>query len=147
MRKKRFMVVGPNNSGKARLVNKLNDDEGKIKSSQDIIYGKNTIYIPGSYIESPWMHKHIITMAQDASHILILVDQSKTRKIYPPGFAKSFTCPVIGLISRADEKKENKDSSIRQLKDLMVLEPYFEISRSGEEGIEKLKNYLFSKKE
>lgn len=141
------MVVGPNNSGKATLVNKLNDGEKKLKSTQDIIYGKNTIYIPGSYIESPWMHKHIITMSQDASHVLILVDQTKSRNVYPPGFAKSFTCPVIGIITKADKMKENKKNSIKQLKDIMVSEPYYEISISDKDGIERLKTYLFSEKE
>lgn len=95
MRKKRIMVIGPTNCGKTTLVNALNDYNGPLRKTQDIIYGKNTIDVPGSYVENTWMYKHLIATAQDASHILILVDQSKCVDVYSPGFAKAFKCPVI----------------------------------------------------
>ena len=93
------------------------------------------------------MHKHIITMSQDASHVLILVDQSRRINVYPPGFAKAFRCPVIGVITGVNQVEENKKFCINQLKDIMVLEPYYEINTSNGKGMEGLKNYLFSKKE
>ena len=147
MSKKRVMVVGPTNSGKAALVNELNDNEGTIRRTQDIIYGKNTINIPGPYIESPWMRKHIITISQDASHVLFLVDQSRCINVYPPGFAKIFRCPVIGVITNADLMRENENMCIKQLKSTKVLEPYYRISPSNKEEVEALKEYLFSKKQ
>lgn len=145
MRKKRVMVIGPSRCGKTTLVNELNDYHGEIRKTQDIIYGENTIDVPGSFIENSWMYKHIIALSQDASHILILIDQSNCKYIYPPGFAKLFRCPVIGIITKCDLMSENKDSCLRQFKIIGISEPYFYISCFKGIGIDDLKKNLFGK--
>ncbi|WP_411167486.1 EutP/PduV family microcompartment system protein [Clostridium sp. MB05] len=142
MRKKRIMVIGPSRCGKTTLVNELNNYQGELKRTQDMIYGKNTIDVPGSYIENSWMYKHIIAAAQDASHVLILIDQSRCTDVYPHGFAKSFRCPVIGVITKCDLMPENKENCLRQLRIIGVPEPYFHISVSKRIGIDDLKEYL-----
>ncbi|MGH4120553.1 EutP/PduV family microcompartment system protein [Clostridium sp.] len=149
MRKKRVMVIGPTHCGKTTLVNMLNDYHGPLRKTQDMIYGKNTIDVPGSYIENPWMYKHLIAAAQDASLVLILVDQSKYNNIYSPGFAKVFRCPVVGVITKIDLMPENQELCLKQLKHIGVSEPYYNISVSSGVGIADLKHYLlnFEKKE
>lgn len=145
MRKKRIMVAGPSRCGKTTLVNALNDYEGPLRRTPDLIYGKNTIDVPGAYIENAWMYKHIIAAAQDAAYVLILVDQSNCTEIYSPGFAKSFRCPVIGVITKCDLMPENEEKCVRQLKSIGILEPYFHISFKVGTGIDALKKYLFEK--
>jgi ethanolamine utilization protein EutP len=147
MRKKRIMVIGPTNCGKTTLVNALNDSDVPRRKTQNIIYGKNTIDVPGSYIENSWMYKYIISAVQDASHVLILIDQSNCADVYSPGFAKVFRCPVIGVITKMDVKIENEDLCIRQLKKIGVTEPYFKISIPTGKGINELKEFLFEKKD
>lgn len=147
MKKKRIMIIGPSRCGKTTLVNALNHYDGPLRRTPDLIYGKNTIDVPGSYIENAWMYKHIIAAAQDASHVLILVDQSNCTEIYSHGFAKSFRCPVIGVITKCDSMPENKEKCIRQLKNIGVSEPYFHISFTMGTGIYALKKYLFEKGE
>lgn len=143
MRKKRVMVVGPTGSGKTSLVNELNDCQGRLRKTQDIIYGKNTIDVPGSYIENKWMYKHLITVSQDASHILLLMDQSKSDTVYPPSLAQSFRCPVIGVISKADLMVDNWEFCYKQLKQAGVSEPYYKISVLKGTGVAQLKDKLF----
>ncbi|EPY2307919.1 EutP/PduV family microcompartment system protein [Clostridium sporogenes] len=147
MRKKRIMVIGPSRCGKTTLVNALNDYDGPLRRTPDLIYGKNTIDVPGSYIENAWMYKHIIAAAQDASCVLILVDQSNCTEIYSHGFAKSFRCPVIGVITKCDLMPKNKEKCEMQLKKIGVSEPYFHISFEMGTGIDALKKYLFEKGE
>lgn len=149
MRKKWVMVIGPTNCGKTTLVHALNDFEGPIKKTQDIIYGKKTMDVPGSYVESTWMYKHLIAASQDASHVLLLIDPSNSRNVYSPGFAKVFTCPVIGVITKSDLALENEEICIKQRKQLEqigITEPYFKISCLNGSGISELKNYLFENK-
>ncbi|MBU5484532.1 EutP/PduV family microcompartment system protein [Clostridium sp. MSJ-11] len=147
MRKKRIMVIGPSKSGKTTIVNALNDYDGPLKGTPEVIYGKNTIDVPGPYIENSWMYKHVIAVAQDASHVLIIVDQSNCTEIYSPGFAKSFRCPIIGVITKCDLIPENEEKCLRQLKAIGVSEPYFHISFPMGTGINALKKYLFKKGE
>ncbi|WP_331489709.1 EutP/PduV family microcompartment system protein [Tepidibacter hydrothermalis] len=140
------MVIGPTKCGKTTLVNALNDYEGPLRRTQDIIYGKNTIDVPGSYIENTWMYKHLIAVSQDASHVLILIDQSRCDNVYSPGFAKSFRCPVIGVITKVDLNVENEEICYKKLKQIGIAEPYYKISVPNKIGIEELKKYLFSSK-
>lgn len=147
MKRKRVMVIGPTNCGKTSLVNALNGYEGRLRKTQDIIYGENTIDVPGSYIENTWMYKHIIATAQDASHVLILVDASRCISVYSPGFAKAFKCPVIGVITKMDLMAENEGFCVRELKQIGVPEPYFKVSNTEDTGIGALKEYLFIKQE
>ncbi|TGE33439.1 EutP/PduV family microcompartment system protein [Desulfosporosinus sp. Sb-LF] len=145
--KKRIMVVGPTKSGKSTLTNVLNESARPLKKTQDVIYGKNTIDTPGSYLENASMYKYLISTAQTASLMLLLVDQSRLIEVYPPGFAKSFTCPVIGVITKIDLAPENANSCIQQLKRIGIIEPYFWISLKDNTGVEALKQYLLGKQE
>lgn len=146
MRKKRIMVIGPGRSGKTTLVQALNEEQGNIRRTADMIYGKNTIDVPGSYIENAWMYKHIIAAAQDASHVLIVVDQSRCIPVYSPGFAKVFRCPVLGVITKSDLAPENEEECISQLKQIGVSEPYYKISFPDGAGLAELKEALFGER-
>lgn len=143
MRRKRVMVMGPTNCGKTTLVNALNDFKGPLRKTPDMIYGPKTIDVPASYIENAWMYKHVIAAAQDASHVLILVDQSRPIEVYSPGLAKIFHCPVVGIISKCDLKPENEEVCIKQLNRMGVTEPYFKVSIPNGIGLEPLQKVLF----
>ncbi|EHQ92061.1 EutP/PduV family microcompartment system protein [Desulfosporosinus youngiae] len=140
--RKRIMVVGPTQSGKSTLANVLNDSVRPLKKTQDVVYGKNAIDTPGSYIENTYTYKYLIATAQAASHVLILIDQSRPIEVYPPAFAKSFNCPVVGVITKSDLAPNNSDVCIQQLKKAGVREPYFRISLQDKAGVRALKDHL-----
>lgn len=142
MKKKRVLLIGPTGSGKTTLANVLNACDGPLLKTQTITYGNNTIDVPGSYIENAGMYKHIIATAQNASHVLVLIDQSKCTEVYSPGFAKAFRIPVIGVITKCDLIEENLETCIRQLKRIGVSEPFFQISVKTGKGLEDLKTCL-----
>ncbi|WP_347562665.1 EutP/PduV family microcompartment system protein [Clostridium sp. HBUAS56010] len=132
------MIIGPDGSGKTSLANVLNGIDGPARKTQNMVYGKRTLDVPGAYLESPWMHKHIIAAAQEASHILMLVSQSSLRENYPPGFAKVFRVPVIGVITRSGENPDNDEWCIRQLEKTGVIQPYCHINLRNQTGISEL---------
>lgn len=145
--KKRMMIVGPTQSGKSTLANCINDSTRPLKKTQDVIYGKNTMDTPGSYIENPSMYKYLIATAQTASHVIMLIDQSRPTEVYPPGFAKSFACPVIGVITKTDLAPEKVDLSIQQLARIGIIKPFFWVSLKDNSGVEVLKRHLLGKQE
>lgn len=143
MMRRKIMVIGPTGSGKSSLVKAINRSDKPLRKTQDMIFGKYTIDVPGAYLEIPWMYKHIISAAQNnASHVLILVDQSNPKEIYPHGFGKVFNCPVTGVIIKSDLHPENRETCERQLTAIGVTEPYFSVSIHEEESIETLRKYL-----
>ncbi|AFM40577.1 ethanolamine utilization protein [Desulfosporosinus acidiphilus SJ4] len=142
--KKRIMIVGPTQAGKSTLANALNDSDRPLKKTQDVIYGKNTIDTPGSYIENASMYKYLIATAQTASHVLLLLDSSRMIDVYPPGFAKTFNCPVIGVITKTDAAPENIDLCTQKLLRIGVSEPYYRISCKDNTGVEALRSQLLA---
>ena len=140
---RKIMVIGTGKSGKTALVDAINGEKRPASKTQDMIFGKYTIDVPGAYLENPWMYKHLISAAQNnAGHILILVDQSNPVDKYSHGFAKVFRYPVTGVITKCDLHPENEETCRKQLKYIGVEEPYFRVSVKTGEGIEELKEYV-----
>lgn len=140
------MIMGPTGSGKTTLCHAFNEYHGPLRKTQDMIFGKYTIDVPGSYLDNPWMYKHLISAAQNnASQIVLLVDSTSMREVYSPGFAKVFTCPVTGVVTKCSRESRYAQKCEEQLKRIGVKEPWFYISSKDDKvGIENLKNYLFS---
>jgi ethanolamine utilization protein EutP len=145
MRKKRVMIIGPTRCGKTSLANAINGSDRPIRRTQDIIYGERTIDVPGSYIENTDLYKHIIAAAQDAVCVLILTDQSAIADVYSPGFARVFTKPTFGVVTKTDLARDNADSAVRRLAMSGAGRPYFRISTADGTGVEELKRFLFEK--
>ncbi|OJG91759.1 hypothetical protein RV15_GL000426 [Enterococcus silesiacus] len=82
----------------------IEQPERPIRKVANIMYTNDTILVPSSYLESPWMHKHIISMQQKASKVLFLVPYPNRKRSYPPNFAHVFQVPVIGVVISEIEK-------------------------------------------
>ncbi len=130
MRNKRVLIIGARKSGKTSITKWLNN--GEVKQVQNIQYSKMAIDTPGAYLESPWMHSHLISSQMDAYCVLMLVNQKDKRFVYPPKFANSFNVPVIGVITNSDKNLENRESCIKQLELIGIKEPYYFITENVE---------------
>lgn len=139
------MVIGAIGSGKTTLCHAIDEHSGPLRKTQDMIFGKYTIDVPGSYLDNPWMYKHLIAAAQNhASQIVMLVDALNMREAYSPGFAKVFNYPVTGVITKCGQEGICIQKCEAQLKKTGINKPWFYINSNDDEvGIEKLKGYLF----
>lgn len=146
MHRRRVMLVGATGCGKTTLAHLINGGGTvKHKRTQDVIYGKYTIDIPGAYLEFPDMYDHIISLAQnDASIIIFMVDQNRAPEVYPPGFAKLFNCKVAGVISKSDSSPLNKRRCERQLELAGVDRPYFSVNLKDGTGVQELMDFISS---
>ncbi|HEM3177761.1 TPA: EutP/PduV family microcompartment system protein [Streptococcus suis] len=96
--KKRILVIGPEGSGKKELVRILeNHKENRLISS--IVYSNETIFVPGSYLRSSGMKKHIIATQQNAYCILMLLPSDRECRVYSPNFAQAFRMPRFGIVT------------------------------------------------
>jgi ethanolamine utilization protein EutP len=142
--KKRIMLIGNSRTGKTSLANCINSEEFEVMKSQAISYGENTIDTPGEYLESPMMHKYIISASQDADAVIFVLSFDQPIISFPPNFSQVFNTRKIGVITKNDlEEKRNDLALLKQtFKEIGLEEPYFITSSRTKEGIEELKNHL-----
>lgn len=55
---------------------------------------------------------------------------------YPPGFAKSFRMPVLGVITKSDQHMERRGLSTQQLKRAGIAPPYYCVTKEEENFLE-----------
>ena len=90
------------------------------------------------------MVQHLIAEAQNASHVLMLVDQTKTREVYSPGFALAFRAPVIGVITKAGKSREQLERCEKELLKAGVQPPFYRVVFPSREGLDELERRLNS---
>ncbi|MBP1041660.1 hypothetical protein I6N95_11640 [Vagococcus sp. BWB3-3] len=121
--RKQIMIIGAQGSGKSSVANWLNETEKPLKKRQDAIYGQYTLDIPAGYLENPSMYRYIFSLSQTAGLILLLANGKDTISVFPPNFAKSFPCPVVGMVRGTNE--EEKMFAEEVLQAAGVTPPYF----------------------
>ncbi|MER0122623.1 EutP/PduV family microcompartment system protein [Streptococcus sp. ZJ93] len=105
--KKRLLVIGPDHSSKKELVKELEGNQ-QLQFNSSIIYYNECILVPESYLRSPGMKKHIISIQQNAYGVLMVLHSERKSRMYPPNFAKSFRVPTIGVvIGQKDKDREH----------------------------------------
>lgn len=147
--RKKILIIGPNNSGKARLTHYINEEEGPIKKRGHIVYGNHTICVPGSYLESPDMRKHIISLRTQAYLVLMLYPVMQKKKVYPPNFAKIFNVPVLGVLTYHTELPSSfqLEKSDKMFEEIKIESPYECVNLSSEASIELFCNKIRKKGE
>ena len=145
--KKRIMLIGNSRTGKTSLANCINSDDLEVMKSQAICYGENTIDTPGEYLESPMMHKYIISASQDADAVLFIQSFDQPIFSFPPNFAQVFNTKRIGVITKNDLKEKRHDLTLllNNFREIGLEEPFFITSSMTGEGIEELKRYLLNR--
>ncbi len=143
MRKRRVMVIGAERVGKTSLVNLINGVDEPPKRRQDVIYTDKTVDIPAAYLENRDYNRHVITISQDASCVLVLVDQANPKVVYSHGFVNALMCEnKFGVITNADKEIQNRGRCEQQLKACDLQPPYFMINTKNNLGTEELKQHL-----
>lgn len=145
--KKKIMLIGNSRVGKTSLANCINSDDFEVMKSQAICYGENTIDTPGEYLESPLMHKYIISASQDADAVLFVQSFDQPIFSFPPNFSQVFNTRKIGVITKNDleEKRNDLKVLLSNFREIGVDEPYFITSSKTKEGIRELKDYLLGR--
>jgi len=136
--KKRVMIIGTKGVGKSSIANLINNDNRAVSRCPDVIYGKNTIDVPSAYLENTWMYKYLVSISQDASCIVVVVDTRKQDDIYSHGFTKAFSKKVFGVINIIEGEVSHYNDAVKTLKQIGVKEPYFDVNLANGDGLNEL---------
>lgn len=139
---KKIMVLGAVDSGKTSLLLGLSGKYGEATKTQTLEYSPFTIDTPGEYMENPMMYKSLMSTALEAKVLIFTQDSTRKNSIYPPGFARAFSCMTIGVVTKIDSEECNTNLARKFLEHLKLRGPIFEVSALRGDGIKELKNFL-----
>lgn len=134
----RLLVIGPHGVGKTTLIRALMGIQGKAPKTQMIEVMGEYIDTPGEYLELPRFYRALLVSAQQADLVLWVAAADKTGIHLPPGFARSFCRPVIGVINKIDVPGANIKSASEALAQAGVEEPYHFVSAVTGAGLNEL---------
>ena len=99
-------------------------------------------------MESPLMHKYIISASQDADAVVFVQSFDQPIFSFPPNFAQVFNTKRIGVITKNDLEEKRNDLALllSNFREIGVEEPYFITSSKTKEGIGELVEYLLNGK-
>lgn len=139
--KKKLLLIGPKNSGKTTLANYLEGNQEKATKKAHIVYKKETIDTPSTYLESPWMRQHLISLQQSAYLGLFLLPLSTKKRSYPPGFSQVFRIPLIGVVTYTTHDvvtQEAKLEATKQLNEIGKFETIIFLNIEDIKGIDRV---------
>lgn len=137
------MIVGPQDSGKNKIAQCLEQSEEPIRKVANIMFYDRTIIVPESYLERSKMRKHIISIQQSADQGIFAQPIEFNRRTYPPNFGKSFRIPVYGVLTY---HKSYDESYLTRARDILlsagVKEVKYKVDLDNQEDLQKLMELL-----
>lgn len=143
--KKRVLLLGPHACGRTLLVSYLDDvSVDKKYKKGSVFYTNESIHVPVSYLESPWMYCHIISLQQQADLVVMIQPLGNIRNLYPPKFAKSFAKKVVGVLSYTNISNTNinMQNAKKILLQTGINEPFLQMNIEQHESMLAMKQKI-----
>lgn len=143
MSNKRLMLVGLDGSGKSSIADLVEGIPTKHQPRQDLYYRSKCFEVPGSYIENHWLNSIMLMLAYNqATAAVFLLDGNSCRSLYSPGYAKAFTIPVLGVLTKAEMlSSEQRKAAFAKL-NAAGCDRCQALSLTTGEGLEEFSNWL-----
>lgn len=139
----RVMLVGAVESGKTTLARVLNKEgTGMVTKTQSLEYSACSIDTPGEYVENPSYYRALFATSLEADAVIFIQDATKSRSIFPPGFAAAFSKRTIGVVTKTDHPEADVEKAKVFLKSLGLSESVVAVSAFTGEGIEEIRKIL-----
>lgn len=140
---KKVMFIGSSGSGKTTLYQRLEHDNIEYDKTQVIEFHKNVIDTPGEYLENRGFYSALHVTSMEVDVVALIMDCKCRQSAFPPGFARMFTKPIIGIVTKTDlilddENDRYAEETLRQ----SGVNEIFKISSLKNHNIEALKEYL-----
>jgi ethanolamine utilization protein EutP len=142
---RKVLIIGAVEAGKSSLIRAILGDSGPAKKTQALDYRDWLIDTPGEYSENPLFYRSLMATSLEARALILVMDSTAVRMPYPPGFAQGFPLHPIGVVTKVDLPDANPDRAADELRKALPDGRIFYVSSLTGEGIEDLKEYLFSK--
>ncbi|PKM60865.1 MAG: ethanolamine utilization protein EutP [Firmicutes bacterium HGW-Firmicutes-4] len=140
---KKVMFIGSSGSGKTTLYQRLESYDIGYDKTQVIEFHKNVIDTPGEYLENRGYYSALQVTSVEADIVALIMDCKARHCVFPPGFARMFTKPIIGIVTKTDliQEGENTNYAEDSLR-LSGVNEIFKISSMKNYKIAELRKFL-----
>ncbi|MBP7248153.1 MAG: EutP/PduV family microcompartment system protein [Negativicutes bacterium] len=141
---RKVIFIGQTGSGKTSLCQYLHDIESTYLKTQQVSYYQDAIDTPGEFLENRLLYNALIGSSVDAEYVGFVQSVDSQVSSYPPSFAMTFTRPAIGVITKIDKARDEKQiEQARNYLRLAGVKQIFETSTLTGEGLEEFTQWLF----
>lgn len=109
------MLMGENGAGRRSLVHALGFATLPLRRPMAVEYAGPFVFPPPEFLENRRFYRALITTATMCDILLFLQDATRRISAFPPGFARIFTCRILGVITKADSPQADIPRSQRFL--------------------------------
>ena len=138
---RRVLLIGRSGSGKTSLILRLQEEALQAKKTQAAEYYSDFIDVPGEYLEVRSYYRALIVLACEACAIALIQAADDFESLYPSGLARTFTKPVIGVVTKTDLAPADPEQAKGILRQAGAGQIFLTSSFSGD-GMDGLKRYL-----
>ena len=136
--KPRILLIGGVGAGKTTLKQCLMQETQAYRKTQMLEFKGLFIDCPGEYLQMPTYYRVLIDASHRVAEVWALQDACNRRTLFPPNFAKVFTKPVIGIITKIDREDAAPEMAAKFLRQAGVTTPLLAISARDGVGVEPL---------
>lgn len=132
---RRVLLVGSVAAGKTTLAHRVAADGRTAEKTQSMTVIGSMVDTPGEYLDNTRFNHALLLASYDADVVVLLQSATDETTRVPPGFASWFTCPVIGVVSKADEASDDQVSRARDQLRLAGADPVLAVSAVTGQGM------------
>ena len=138
----RILLIGGVGSGKTTLKQRLLREALVYRKTQVLEFTRLFVDCPGEYLEVPRYYHVLIDASHRAAEVWAVQDATKRRSFFPPNFARAFSKPVIGVVTKIDHEKADSAAAVAHLCQAGIADPVYLVSALSGEGIAALADRL-----
>ena len=140
---KRFMLVGAVSAGKTSLMQAIYDRDLSYHKTQAIDFKENIIDTPGEYLEQRFRYRSLGITAANTDLVVLVQSCTDLRCVFAPGLASMFAKPMIGVVTKIDIARSQKDIdwAVKNLK-LAGCKQIFLVSNRDQTGIPEFREFI-----
>ncbi|MFB0920392.1 MAG: EutP/PduV family microcompartment system protein [Oscillospiraceae bacterium] len=140
---KKVMLVGRSECGKTTLIQALEKRAIQYQKTQVIGFSKKMVDTPGEYMQVPNFGRALAVYAYETDIIAFLASSTEDYCVFSPNIVPHINREVVGIVTKCDLPGGYPDTIVGWLKNAGC-KKIFKVSAYTGEGVDELRDYLFS---
>jgi ethanolamine utilization protein EutP len=108
------MFIGASGSGKTTLYQRLFNLPLAFTKTQALEFNDQIVDTPGEYLENRSYYSALLVTSMEVDLVALVMSCTDTQTVFPPGFARMFTRPTLGIITKTDLLNASLSSSFAE---------------------------------